>query len=110
MRSFVGSVIGDRVVHDRVEVAACASTTPARDRASHAGTCWTFPLLAVGIVVVLVKNAQRSVSGEFVGGLLLAMATLTTVHQNGEGMHRYRQDTLVRAARLHRTLTFQRPR
>jgi hypothetical protein len=62
-------------------------------------SCWTFPLLAVVVVVVLVKNAQMFVSGEFVGGLNILMATLTAGHQNGENMHRYRQDSLVRAMR-----------
>ncbi len=62
-------------------------------------SCWTFPLLAVVVVVVLVKNAQMSVSGEFVGGLIILMATLAAVHANGENMHRYRQDSLVRATR-----------
>ncbi len=62
-------------------------------------SCWTFPLLAVSVVVVLVKNTLTSVSGEFVGGLLVLMATLTTVHVGGESMHRYRQDSLVRATR-----------
>jgi hypothetical protein len=63
-------------------------------------SCWTFPLLAVVVDVVLVKNADEiSVSGESVGGLLLVMAALATVHLNGENMHRYRQDSLVRARR-----------
>jgi hypothetical protein len=62
-------------------------------------SCWTFPLLAVVVVVVLVKNAERSVSGEFVGALLVLMATVTIVHQNSENLHRYRQDSLVRAIR-----------
>jgi hypothetical protein len=62
-------------------------------------SCWTFPLLAVVVVVVVVKNAQLSVSGEFVGGLLLLIANLAAVQQNGENMHRYRQDSLVRATR-----------
>jgi hypothetical protein len=62
-------------------------------------SCWTFPLLAVVVIVVLVKSAQMFVSGEFVGGLLILMATLTNVHMNGENMHRYRQDSLVRATR-----------
>jgi hypothetical protein len=67
-------------------------------------SCWTFPLLAVVIVVVLMKNTQRSVSGELVGGILLVMATLATVYVNGESMHRYRQDTLVRARRTAATI------
>ncbi len=62
-------------------------------------SCWTFPLLVVVVVVILVKNAQMSVSGEFLGGFLLVMATLTGVHMNGENMHRYRHDSLVRATR-----------
>jgi hypothetical protein len=62
-------------------------------------SCWTFSVLAVVVVVVLVKNAQMSFSGELVGGLLLLMATLTGVHLNGENMHRYSQDSLVRATR-----------
>jgi hypothetical protein len=67
-------------------------------------SCWTFPLLAVVVVVVLVKHARRSVSGELVGGLILAMATLTTVHLNGESMHRFRHDYFVRAVRMARTI------
>jgi hypothetical protein len=62
-------------------------------------SCWTFLLMAVVFVLILVKNAQMSVLGEFMGGLLLLSAILTTVHQNGENMHRYRQDSLVRATR-----------
>jgi hypothetical protein len=62
-------------------------------------SCWTFPLLAVVVVVVLVEHARRSVSGEVMGGLLLAMGTLATVHLNGENMQRYRRDSLVRATR-----------
>ncbi len=63
-------------------------------------SCWTIPLLAVVVfAVLLVENAQRSVSGEVVGGLLLVMGTLLVVHMNGENMHRYRQDSLVRAKR-----------
>jgi hypothetical protein len=65
-------------------------------------SCWTFPLLAVVVVVVVLVTthaAQRSVPGEWVGGLIIMMCTLTTVHMHGEGMHRYRQDSLVRARR-----------
>jgi hypothetical protein len=62
-------------------------------------SCWTFPLLVVVVIVVLVENAQISISGEFVGGLLLVMPTLTGMHTNGESMHRYRHDSLVRATR-----------
>jgi hypothetical protein len=62
-------------------------------------SCWTFPLLAVAVVVVLVKNAERSVSGEFVGALLALIASVTVVHQNWENLRRYRQDSLVRATR-----------
>jgi hypothetical protein len=67
-------------------------------------SCWTFPLLAVVVVVVLVKMAERTVSGEYMGGLLLAMAILTTVHWSGESMHRYRHDSLVRATRTAATI------
>jgi hypothetical protein len=80
-------------------------------------SCWAFPLLAVVVVVLLVENAERPVSGEWVGGLILVMAALANVHMNGENMHRYRQDSLVRATRtagtlraLRRTLKLQRPR
>jgi hypothetical protein len=67
-------------------------------------SCWTFPLLAVVVFVVLMKNARRSVSGELVSALILMMATLVTVHVNGENMHRYRQDSLVRASRTAATI------
>jgi hypothetical protein len=63
-------------------------------------SCWTFPLLAVVVVVALVKTPQMSISGEFVGGLLAFMCALTSVHENGENLHRYRQDSLVRATRM----------
>jgi hypothetical protein len=49
--------------------------------------------------VVVVQHAERFVSGEFVGGILALTGTLTTVHQNGENLHRYRLDSLVRATR-----------
>jgi membrane protease YdiL (CAAX protease family) len=62
-------------------------------------SCWTLPLLAVVAVVVLVKNAERSVSGEFAGALLALMATITIVLVNWENLRRYRQDSLVRANR-----------
>ncbi len=62
-------------------------------------SCWTFPLLAIAVVVVLATHAERSISGEGTGGLLLVMCTLTTVHMNGENMQRYRRDTIVRARR-----------
>jgi hypothetical protein len=68
-------------------------------------SCWTFPLLAVVVVVVvLVKTDRRSVSGEWVGGLLLVLATLATVHMNGESMRRYRQDSLVRSTHTAATI------
>ncbi len=67
-------------------------------------SCWMFPLLAVVVFSVLVENAESAVSGELVGGLLLVMATLATVHLNGESMHRYRQDPLVRARRTAATI------
>ncbi len=63
-------------------------------------SCWTFPLLAVVIFVAL----GIPLTGELVGGLLLVMATLATVHVNGESMHRYRQDSLVRARRTAATI------
>jgi hypothetical protein len=62
-------------------------------------SCWTFPLLAFVVVVIVVQNAERFVSGEFVGGILALTGALTTVHQNWENLHRYRQDSLVRATR-----------
>jgi hypothetical protein len=68
-------------------------------------SCWTFPLLVAGVVVaVLATHAHRSISGELVGGLIILMCTLTTVHMNGENMHRYRQDSLVRARRTAATI------
>jgi hypothetical protein len=67
-------------------------------------SCWTFPLLNVIVVVVMIRNARRSVSGELVGGLILLMCTLMTVHVNGENMHRYRKDSLVRATRTAGTI------
>ncbi len=67
-------------------------------------SCWTFPLLAVVAAVILVKTARRSVSGEVVGGFILMIATLTTVHMSGESMHRFRQDSLVRATRTAGTI------
>ncbi len=67
-------------------------------------SCWTFPLLAVVVVVIMVKTAQRSVSGEVVGGLILLMATLVTVHINVESMHRFRKDSIVHAMRTAETI------
>jgi hypothetical protein len=67
-------------------------------------SCWTFPLLAVVVVVVLVNMFRRSVSGELVSGLILVICTLATVHMNGESMHRYRQDSLVSATRMAATI------
>jgi hypothetical protein len=67
-------------------------------------SCWTFPLLCVVVVAVLVNNAESSVSGELVGGLIIMFCTLTTMHMTGENIHRFRQDFLVRAARTAATI------